>query len=67
MGVGFLKANLGCGLTFVQRQNEAIPGEWLSQSEFTKFEKENFTRLEPGYQIYQGGRIKKGSYGLEVL
>ena len=54
MGVGFLKANLGCGLTFVQRQNEAIPGEWLSQSEFSKFEKENFTRLKSGHQVHQG-------------
>ena len=50
----FLKASLGCGLTFVQRQNEAIPGEWLSQSEFSKFEKENFTRLKSGHQVHQG-------------
>jgi len=54
VGVGFLKASLGCGLTFVQRQNEAIPGEWLSQSEFSKFEKENFTRLKSGHQVHQG-------------
>ena len=55
VGVGFLKANLGCGLTFVQRQNEAIPGEWpLSQPEFSKFEKENFTRLKSGHQVHQG-------------